>query len=51
MKVCGVPWISLFVSLSLFVSRFLAFVRCFAMASEMLRLVVCWNHVDGVDPV
>ena len=28
---------------------FLAFVRCFAMAVDMfLRLVVCWNHIDGV---
>ena len=39
---------SLSISLSLFVNLFLAFVRCFAMAIDMLRLVVCWNHVDGV---
>ena len=31
-----------------FVKGFLAFVRCFAMAIDMFRLVVCWNHVDGV---
>ena len=24
------------------------FVRCFAMAIDMLRLVVCWNLIDGV---
>ena len=45
------PWMSLSISLSLFVSLFLAFVRCFAMATDttMMRLVVvCWNHIDGV---
>ena len=42
------PWMSLLISLLLFVSLFLAFVRCFAMAIDMLRLVVCWNHIDGV---
>ena len=30
------------------VCLFLAFVRCFAMAIDMFRSVVCWNHVDGV---
>ena len=44
----GVPWMTLSISLSLFVSLFLAFVRCFAMAIDMWRLVVCWNHIDGV---
>ena len=42
------PWMSLSVSLVWFVSLFLAFVKCFAMAIDMFRLVVCWNHVDGV---
>ena len=43
-------WFSLYISLSLFVSLVLAFVRYFAMAiDDMLRLVVCWNHIlDGV---
>ena len=22
--------------------------RCFAMVIDLLRLVVCWNHIDGV---
>ena len=43
------PRMSLSISLLLFVSLFLAFVRCFARAVDMFRLiVVCWNHVDGV---
>ena len=46
-RVCGVPWMSLSVSSFSFVSLFLAFVRCFDMAIDM-RLVVCWNHLDGV---
>ena len=33
--------------LLLFVSLFLAFVRCPAMAIDMSRVVVCWNHIDG----
>ena len=44
----GVPWMSLSISMLLFVSLFLAFVRCFAMAIDTLRLVVCWNYIDGV---
>ena len=44
----GAPQVSLSVSLSLFVSLLLAFVRCFAAAIDALRLVVCWNHVGGV---
>ena len=39
---------SLSISLLLFVSMFPAFVRCLAMAIDMLRLVVCWSHIDGV---
>ena len=36
-------------SLSLFVSSlFLAFVRCFSMAINMLRLIICCNDIDGV---
>ena len=31
------PWMSLFISSSLFVSLFLAFVRCSAMAIDMLE--------------
>ena len=43
------PWMSLSVSLLLFVSLFLlAFVRCFAVVIDVLSLMVCWNHVDGV---
>ena len=43
------PWMSLSISLLLFVSLFLAFVRrCFAMTVDMLRLVVCCNHIYGV---
>ena len=49
MKGYSVPWMPLSISLSLFVSLFLAFARCFAMAIEMLRLgLVCWNYIDGV---
>ena len=48
MKGYGVPWMSLLISLLLFVSLVLAFVRCFAIGIDMLRLVVCWNHIDGV---
>ena len=39
---------SLSICLSLLVSRFLALTRCLASAMEMLRLTVCWNHIDGV---
>jgi hypothetical protein len=34
--------------LLLFVSLFLALMRCLAVAIEMLRLNVCWNHIEGV---
>jgi hypothetical protein len=34
-----------FSCLLLFVSLFLALVRCLAVAIEMLRLNVCWNHI------
>ena len=45
---CAVDVI-LSISLLLFVSLFLAIVlRCFAMAIDMLRLVICWNRIDGV---
>ncbi len=36
------------ICLSLFVNLFLAFVKCRAMAIDVSRLAVCWNHVDGV---
>ena len=43
------PWMSSSISLLLFVSLFLAFVRRFAITIDtMFRLVVCWNHVDDV---
>ena len=48
MKGRGVPRVSLVVSLLSFVSRLRAFVRCLAKAREMLRLVVYWNHMEGV---
>jgi hypothetical protein len=38
-----------FSCLLLFVSLFLALVRCLAVAIEMLRLNVCWNHIEGVE--
>ena len=38
----GVPWMSLSVSLLLFVSLLLALVRRFAAAIDVLRLVVSW---------
>ena len=44
----GVPWMSLSFCFSLVVSLFLAFIRCRAVAIDMLRLTVCWNHIDGV---
>jgi hypothetical protein len=45
-----VPCMSVsFSCLLLFVSLFLALVRCLAVAIEMLRLNVCWNHIEGVE--
>jgi hypothetical protein len=44
----GVPCMSFSICLSLFVNLFLAFIKCHAMAIDMLRLTVCWNHADGV---
>ena len=42
-------WMSLSISLLLFVNLFLAFVRCFSMAIGVFRLVDCWNqHIAGV---
>ena len=38
---------SLSICLSRFVSLFLAFINCLAMAMDMLRLTVCWNQMDG----
>jgi hypothetical protein len=48
LKGCGVPCTSFSICLSLFVNLFLAFIKGRAMAIDMLRLAVCWNHVDGV---
>jgi hypothetical protein len=48
LKGYGVPCMSFSICLSLFVNLFLAFIKCRAMAIDMLRLAVCWNHVDGV---
>jgi hypothetical protein len=44
----GVPCMSFSICLSLFVNLFLAFIKCRAMAIDVFRLAVCWNHVDGV---
>jgi hypothetical protein len=38
-----------FSCLLLFVSLFLALIRCLAVAIEMLMLNVCWNHIEGVE--
>ena len=40
--------VSFSIRLSLFVNLFLAFIKCRAMAIDVLRLAVCWNQVDGV---
>ena len=42
------PWISFLICLSLLFSLFLALVKCLAMAVDMLRALVCWNHTDGI---
>jgi hypothetical protein len=44
----GVPCMSFLMCLSLFVNLFLAIVKCRAIAIDVFRLAVCWNHVYGV---
>jgi hypothetical protein len=44
----GVPRVSLSICLSLSVNLFLVLVKCRAVTIDVLRLAVCWNHVDGV---
>ena len=49
MKACGVAQILLSICMSLFASSFCAFVKYLAiLAIDILSLVVCWNHIDGV---